>query len=178
MTKETTPKPDGKDEAEHIVAQIQKKLTDAFDVFDGDKTRSVDVKEVPTIIHSLNLVPTQGEMRDLITEMEDGDNSDIIKYEKFTAVMTDVLVNKKFKPANENKIYKALQVLDTENKGYYTKEDLIRMMTTEGEPLNAEEMNEMLQTCSAFIDPESAAENPKILYKYYINELVVEDTKD
>lgn len=29
---------------EQIVAQIQKKLTDAFDVFDGDKTRSVDAK--------------------------------------------------------------------------------------------------------------------------------------
>lgn len=27
-------------------------------------------REVPTIIHSLNLVPTQGEMRDLITEVK------------------------------------------------------------------------------------------------------------
>jgi hypothetical protein len=33
-----------KDEAEQIVAQIHKKLTEAFDVFDGDKTRTVDVK--------------------------------------------------------------------------------------------------------------------------------------
>jgi len=29
---------------EQVIAQIQKKLTDAFDVFDGDKTRTVDVK--------------------------------------------------------------------------------------------------------------------------------------
>lgn len=33
---------------------------------------------------------------------------------------------------NENRIYKALQVLDQENKGYYTKEELERFMTTEG----------------------------------------------
>ena len=28
-------------------------------------------------------------------KMEDGDNSDVIKYEKFIAVMTDVLLSKK-----------------------------------------------------------------------------------
>jgi hypothetical protein len=29
---------------EQILSQIHKKLTDAFDVFDGDKTRTVDLK--------------------------------------------------------------------------------------------------------------------------------------
>lgn len=38
----------------------------------------------------------------------------------------------RYRPANENQIYKALQVLDVEKKGYYTKEDLVRMMTSEG----------------------------------------------
>jgi hypothetical protein len=84
----------------------------------------------------------------------------------------------RFKPANENKLYKALQVLDQQNKGYYTKDELIHLMTTEGEPLNADEMNDMLQTCLTFVDPESPADEPRILYKYYINELVVEDQKD
>ncbi len=69
-------------------------------------------------------------------------------------------------------------MLDQENKGYYFKDDLIKLMTSEGEPFNAEEMNEMLQTCMAFADPESQSDNPQILYKYYINELVVEGTKD
>ncbi len=76
-----------------MIHSIQKRLTDAFDVFDGDKTKTVDAKlaffflqiilknvpkkiqklfssrEMPTIIYSLNLVPTQGEIRDLITEV-------------------------------------------------------------------------------------------------------------
>jgi len=166
------------DEAEMIVAQMHKKLSDAFDLFDGDKTKTVDVKEIPTIIHSLSLVPTQGEIHDLITEMEDGDNGDVIRFEKFLAVMTDCLLNRKYRPANENQIYKALQVLDVDKKGYYTKEDLVRMMTSEGEPFNTEEMNEMLQCCLTFADPESQSENPRILYKYYINELVIEEPKE
>lgn len=36
----------------------------------------------------------------------------------------------------------------------------------------------MLQTCLAFADPESQSEEPHILYKYYINELVVDDEKN
>ena len=39
-------------------------------------------------------------------------------------------------------------------------------------------MNEMLQCCMQFVDPESQSENPKILYKYYINELVIEEPKE
>jgi len=117
-------------------------------------------------------------MRDLITEMEESDSSDIVRYEKYISVMTDVLVNKKFRPINENRLYKALQVLDTENKGFYTKDELVHLMTTEGEPLNNEEINEMLQTCLAFVDPQSPPDNPHILYKYYINELVVDENKE
>ena len=64
--------------------------------------------------------------------MEDGDNGDVIRFEKFLAVMTDVLLNRKYRPANENQIYKALQVVDVDKNGYYTKEDLVRMMTSEG----------------------------------------------
>lgn len=35
---------EAKDEAEQFIQKIQMKLTEAFDVFDGDKTRQVDVK--------------------------------------------------------------------------------------------------------------------------------------
>jgi len=111
-------------------------------------------------------------------ETDGEDNSDMIRYDKFLTVMTDVLMNRKFRPANENQIYKALQVLDTDKKGYYTKDDLVRVMTSEGEPFNTEEINEMLQTCLAFADPESQAEEPHILYKYYINELVIDDDQN
>jgi Ca2+-binding EF-hand superfamily protein len=98
-----------------------------------------------------------------------------INFESFFFVL---LFLQRYKPANENQIYKALQVLDTERKGYYTKEDIIRLMTTEGEPFNADEINDMLQTCLACVDPDSQPDNPHILYKYYINELIDDDMKE
>ena len=64
--------------------------------------------------------------------MEEEDNSDAIRYEKYITVMTDVLMNRRYKPANENYIYRALQVLDTDNKGYITKDELVKALTTEG----------------------------------------------
>jgi hypothetical protein len=51
-------------------------------------------------------------------------------------------------------------------------------MTTEGEPFNADEINDMLQTCLACVDPDSQPDNPHILYKYYINELIDDDMKE
>jgi hypothetical protein len=36
----------------------------------------------------------------------------------------------------------------------------------------------MLQTCLAFADQDSPSENPHILYKYYVSELVIEDNKE
>ena len=35
----------------------------------------------------------------------------------------------------------------------------------------------MMQTVGAFADPDKPGDNPHILYKYYVNELVVEGQK-
>lgn len=45
-----------------------------------------------------------------------------------------------------------------------------------GEPFNMDEFNEMLQACEEFVDPQSPPGEPHILYKFYIDKLVVDDT--
>ena len=44
QTINTSAKTETKDEAEQMILQIQKKLAEAFDIFDGDKTKTVDAK--------------------------------------------------------------------------------------------------------------------------------------
>jgi Ca2+-binding EF-hand superfamily protein len=68
--------------------------------------------------------------------MEEEDNNDVIRYEKYLTVMTDVMLNRRYRPANENSIYRALQLLDTENKGYITKDELINAVKSEGNKYN------------------------------------------
>jgi Ca2+-binding EF-hand superfamily protein len=58
--------------------------------------KQIENREMPTVIHSLKLVPTQGEMQDMLAEMEDSENPDMIRYEKYISVMTDILMNRKF----------------------------------------------------------------------------------
>ncbi len=77
-------------------------------------------------------MPSLGELHDLLSEMEEEDNSDAIRYEKYMTVMTDVMMNRRYRAANENYIYRALQVLDADNKGYVTKDELVKALTTEG----------------------------------------------
>lgn len=66
-------------------------------------------------------------------------------------------------------LLKAFQVLDSENKGYLTQEDLTKYMSEEGEPFTQEELEEML---SAAIDPEKRT----ILYRDYASVMAVEET--
>lgn len=60
----------------------------------------------------------------------------------------------------------AFQILDTEGRGYLTKEQLISYMTTDGEPFNQDELDEMLELA---IDPHTQT----IPYEYYINQIMV-----
>ena len=49
-------------------------------------------------------------------------------------MMSRVLMDKsRYRPEPEDRIVKAFQVLDKENKGFLTQEELQRYMTTEGE---------------------------------------------
>lgn len=64
--------------------------------------------------------------------MEEEDNNEVIRYEKYITVMTDVMLNRRYKPANENYIYRALQVLDAENKGYISKDEILNAVKSEG----------------------------------------------
>lgn len=45
---------------ESMVAEIEKKITDSFDIFDHESNKTVDVREIGTIVRSLGCCPTEG----------------------------------------------------------------------------------------------------------------------
>ncbi|EDL94804.1 EF-hand calcium binding domain 2 (predicted), isoform CRA_b [Rattus norvegicus] len=111
---------------EAIVAELHKKIKEAFEVFDHESNNTVDVEEEE---------PTG-----------------YIRFEKFIPVMTTVLLEKRYRPIAEDVLLRAFEVLDPTKRGFLTKDELVKYMTEEGEPFSQEEMEEML---SAAIDPES-----------------------
>ncbi|CAL1539722.1 unnamed protein product [Lymnaea stagnalis] len=152
-----------------LLADIQKKITDAFDIFDHESNKTVDVREVGTIIRSLNCCPSEAELHDMLAEIEEEEPTGYIRFEKFLPMMTKVLMERRYKPSPEDQILKAFQVLDTEQKGYLTAEELTKFMTEDGEPFTQEELEEML---SAAVDPDKKT----ILYKDYASVMAVEET--
>ena len=75
----------------------------------------------------------------------------------------------RYKPAPEDQLLKAFEVLDTERKGFLSQEELSKLMVEEGEPFTQEEMDEFL---SAAVDPDRGV----VLYKDYVAVMAVEDS--
>lgn len=153
---------------EIAVVEFHKKIREAFEVFDHEGNNTVDVREIGTIIRSLGCCPSEGELHDLIAEVEDEEPTGYIRFEKFIPVMTDILLERRYRPIPEETLLRAFEALDPGKRGFLTKEELIKYMTEEGEPFSQEEMEEML---SAAIDPESNS----IQYKDYIPMMVIDE---
>ncbi|XP_024431860.1 dynein regulatory complex protein 8 isoform X2 [Desmodus rotundus] len=157
-----------KEGKEIVVAELHRKIKEAFEVFDHEANNTVDVREIGTIIRSLGCCPSEGELHELIAEVEEEEPTGYIRYEKFLPVMTNVLLERRYRPIPEDTLLRAFEVLDPAKRGFLSKEELIKYMTEEGEPFSQEEMEEML---SAAIHPESNA----IHYKDYVTMMVVDE---
>ncbi|XP_077668306.1 dynein regulatory complex protein 8 [Eretmochelys imbricata] len=154
--------------AQAVIADIQKKITDAFEVFDHECNKTVDVREIGTIIRSLGCCPSEGELHDLLAEVEEEEPTGYIRLEKFLPMMTKVLMERRYRPIPEDVLLRAFEVLDANKCGHLTKEELVKYMTEEGEPFTQEEMEEML---SAAVDPETNT----VRYRDYITMMVVDE---
>lgn len=157
-----------KDREEVALADFHKKIKEAFEVFDHESNNTVDVREIGTIIRSLGCCPNEGELHDLLAEVEEEEPTGYIRYERFLPVMTKVLLERRYRPIPEDVLLRAFEVLDSGKRGFLTKDELIKYMTEEGEPFSQEEMEEML---SAAINPESNSIN----YKEYITMMVIDE---
>uniref|UniRef100_A0A2K6C791 EF-hand domain-containing protein n=1 Tax=Macaca nemestrina TaxID=9545 RepID=A0A2K6C791_MACNE len=114
-----------------IVAEFHKKIKEAFEVFDHESNNTVDVREIGTIIRSLGCCPTEGELHDLIAEVEEEEPTGYIRFEKFLPVMTEILLERRYRPIPEDVLLRAFEVLDSAKRGFLTRDELIKYMTEE-----------------------------------------------
>uniref|UniRef100_A0A7S3DE38 EF-hand domain-containing protein n=1 Tax=Palpitomonas bilix TaxID=652834 RepID=A0A7S3DE38_9EUKA len=126
-----------------------KKIQSAFSLADRDGKKTCDVKELGTVIRSLQFNPSEAQLHQIISECEE--DSDLPKgfigLEKFQAVMLPVMLD----PGShgmvrdtEETIYKAFKALDPENKGYIEADELRKALTSKGEMFSTEEINDLL----------------------------------
>ncbi|NWR35382.1 DRC8 protein, partial [Tachuris rubrigastra] len=120
-----------------IVAEIEKKIREAFEVFDRESNKTVDARDIGCIIRSLGCFPSEAELCELLAKLveeeeeEEEEATRFIHLEKFLPVMTKVLLNRSYWPIREDVLLHAFEALDENKCGYITKEDLVKYLTEE-----------------------------------------------
>ncbi|CAH0598730.1 unnamed protein product [Chrysodeixis includens] len=147
---------------------LERRIMDAFEVFDHSAKQVVDVREVGTILRSLGCCPTEAEVQEVILATENKEVTGNVPLHTFLPYMCKAMIEHRFYPASAEMLLAAFRYFDSEGRGYLTKERFTKLMLEEGEPFTQEEFDEMMQTA---LDPVTDT----ITYEYYINQLMVED---
>ncbi|CAD7087918.1 unnamed protein product [Hermetia illucens] len=117
-----------------ITNDLERRVADAFLIFDHHGNKTVDVREIGTILRFLGCVPTEDEINEIISATEFEDSNGTIHLSKFLPHVCQLLLERKMEPASPEKLLEAFHVLDPEEKGFLTKEELSTAMMEEGEP--------------------------------------------
>ncbi|KAF7265947.1 dynein regulatory complex protein 8-like isoform X3 [Rhynchophorus ferrugineus] len=149
---------------------LERKIADAFEVFDHAGNKTVDIREVGTIVRGLGCCPTEAEIQEIIVAIEDPQTPGSIHLSKFLPYVAQIITEHKYEPASPEELLKAFHTLDPEQRGFLTKECVSTLMTQDGEPFNQDELDEMLEIA---IDPHTQT----VPYEYYINQLMIDDTQ-
>ena len=135
-------------------------------MFDSQKNKTCDIREVGSIVRSLGIYPSEQQLHEWIKEMEEEEPTGYIKYEKLERILLSLLLENRQTRDDEDLIYRAFKALDSDDKGYLTPDELKEFMTNYGEKFTTEEMDEMLNFS---VDP---TEN-KIFYEDYVKILAL-----
>eukprot|EP01086_Lenisia_limosa_P011446 TRINITY_DN37369_c0_g1_i1.p1 TRINITY_DN37369_c0_g1~~TRINITY_DN37369_c0_g1_i1.p1 ORF type:complete len:160 (+),score=34.73 TRINITY_DN37369_c0_g1_i1:115-594(+) len=148
---------------------LRDKIHQIFTVFDHDSTNAIEVKELSTVIRSLGISPPQAELQNIIKQIEiEGEAR--VHYERVEQVVLPLLTKDLYPASSIERLQKAFKVLDPEGKGYIDAGVLSDLLTSQGEALTGEEVEEML---AASVD----AEHSVVYYEDYLSQAaaLVED---
>ncbi|KXJ77661.1 hypothetical protein RP20_CCG006894 [Aedes albopictus] len=146
--------------------ELEKRVADAFLIFDHHSNKTIDVREVGTILRFLGCVPTEADVNEVISATEFEDSNGTVHLSKFLPYVSQLIAEHKLEPAPPEKLLKAFRVLDQEGKGFVDREYMTKLITEEGEPFTAEELEEMMAVA---VDMAT----DKIPYENYLNQLLV-----
>ncbi|XP_059087926.1 dynein regulatory complex protein 8-like isoform X2 [Tigriopus californicus] len=154
----------GKDKPEIASAELKQRVVQAFQIFDHDQTNSVDVREIGTIIRSLD----ETELQSVVQEMEDTTQEGVVSLDRFTPVVLKIIADQRYRSAPIDDLLTAFQVLDVDGKGHLSEDELRRYFQYKGEVFQPDEMEELF---NAAFDNQSKVVN----YESFVHLLAIED---
>lgn len=117
----------------NITNDLERKIADAFLIFDHHGQKTVDVREIGSILRFLGMVPSEQEVSEVIAETEFEDSNGTVHLSKFLPYAHQLIIERKMEPVPIEKLLEAFQVLDPEGKGFVTRDFMAKIMSEEGE---------------------------------------------
>ncbi|KAH3853235.1 calmodulin-A-like [Dreissena polymorpha] len=113
---------------------------ETFSLFDKEGDGTISLRELGTVLRALGQHPTEADLNDLIGNME-VEGHTTIEFPQFLNILSKLI--KDTDP--ETELTEAFKIFDKENTGNIACADLRRIMTTYGETLTDEEVEEMIK---------------------------------
>merc|ERR1711976_403676 len=130
----------GSAEADQLTEEQISEFKEAFSLFDKDGDGTITTKELGTVMRSLGQNPTEAELQDMINEV-DADGNGTIDFPEFLSLMA-----RKIKDTDtEEELREAFKVFDRDGNQLISAAELRQVMTTLGEKLTDEEVDEMIR---------------------------------
>lgn len=75
---------------------MEKKIADAFLIFDHQGNKTVDVREVGTILRYLGCVPSENEINEIVSMTESEDSNGTVHLSRFLPLVSQLLAEHKY----------------------------------------------------------------------------------
>ncbi|XP_062620982.1 calcium-binding protein LPS1-alpha-like [Saccostrea cucullata] len=128
-----------KGKVENLTEEQINDIKEAFLVFDKDGDGTVSTEELGAVMRSMGQDPTEKELMDMIAEVDVDGNGDV-EFDEFLQMMAKQMQC----TDSPDELIEAFQVFDENKTGYISVAEFRSVMTTLGERLTDEDVDEMI----------------------------------
>jgi centrin-3 len=143
----------GKKSKPELSQDQKQELREAFELFDADKTGSIDLHELKVLMRALGFDVKKPEVIKLVHDV-DPSNAGSIDYEQFLEIMADKYAGRD----PEEEIRKAFLLFDDDHSGKISLKNMKRVARELGENLSEEELQAMIDEFDRDQDGEISGE--------------------
>lgn len=76
--------------------ELERKIVDAFEIFDHTGNKTIDVREVGTVVRALGCCPTEAEVQEILVAIEDPATPGSVHLSKFLPYVTQIFTEHKY----------------------------------------------------------------------------------